>query len=287
MNWTSLLTLAHFSYLLLGAWVFQALERDAESSNRKQLQLEKLSFLSNYTCLDVHALETFVMVIVDAWLQGVNPAGNSSSPSNWDFCSSFFFAGTVVTTIGYGNLSPSTVPGQVFCVFFALCGIPLNLLVLQQLVRVAGHQLVRLEQAALSLLPDKRGAGVGVAALGVVLASGSLLLLVVPPLLFSYIEGWTTGEGLYFAFITLSTIGFGDYVVGAGSGQDYFSVYRALAGVWLIFALAWLALLLNQAARLLRQRPRSNPIEALPPEQRPHQPHNPSISPTPPPPTST
>lgn len=54
----------------------------------------------------------------------------------------------------------------------------------------------------------------GVAALGVVLASGTLLLLVVPPLLFSYIEGWTTGEGLYFAFITLSTIGFGDYVVG-------------------------------------------------------------------------
>lgn len=30
-------------------------------------------------------------------------------------------------------------------------------------------------------------------------------------------------------------------------------MYRALAGVWLIFALAWLALLLNQAARLLRQ----------------------------------
>lgn len=28
-------------------------------------------------------------------------------------------------------------------------------------------------------------------------------------------------------------------------------MYRGLAGVWLIFALAWLALLLNQAARLL------------------------------------
>lgn len=30
-------------------------------------------------------------------------------------------------------------------------------------------------------------------------------------------------------------------------------MYRALSGVWLIFALAWLALLLNQAARLLHQ----------------------------------
>lgn len=44
--------------------------------------------------------------------------------------------------------------------------------------------------------------------------TGSLLFLVIPPLLFSYMEGWTFGEGFYFAFITLSTIGFGDYVVG-------------------------------------------------------------------------
>ena len=27
-------------------------------------------------------------------------------------------------------------------------------------------------------------------------------------------EGWSYSEGIYFAFITLSTIGFGDYVVG-------------------------------------------------------------------------
>lgn len=46
------------------------------------------------------------------------------------------------------------------------------------------------------------------------LLGGSLLVLVAPPLLFSVVEGWSFGEGFYFAFITLSTIGFGDYVVG-------------------------------------------------------------------------
>lgn len=31
---------------------------------------------------------------------------------------------------------------------------------------------------------------------------------------FSHVEGWSFREGFYFAFVTLSTIGFGDYVVG-------------------------------------------------------------------------
>lgn len=39
---------------------------------------------------------------MEAWVKGVNPKGNSTNPSNWDFGSSFFFAGTVVTTIGKG-----------------------------------------------------------------------------------------------------------------------------------------------------------------------------------------
>lgn len=120
-----------------------------------------------------------VQVILDAWERGVNPSGNSTNPSNWDFCSSFFFAGTVVTTIGgcsssvtftcvfvamvlmpilsagYGNLSPSTVSGQVFCVFYALCGIPLNLAFLKQLGKFLTAHLGRLQKGALSLVPHK------------------------------------------------------------------------------------------------------------------------------------
>lgn len=41
-----------------------------------------------------------LQVLMEAWEKGVNPEGNSTNPSNWDFSNSFFFAGTVVTTIG-------------------------------------------------------------------------------------------------------------------------------------------------------------------------------------------
>lgn len=33
---------------------------------------------------------------------------------------------------GYGNMSPSSTAGQIFCVFFALFGIPLNVVVLNR-----------------------------------------------------------------------------------------------------------------------------------------------------------
>lgn len=49
------------------------------------------------------------------------------------------------------------------------------------------------------------------------LLSGLLLFLLLPPLLFSHMEGWNYMEGFYFAFVTLSTVGFGDYVIGERS----------------------------------------------------------------------
>lgn len=48
----------------------------------------------------------------------------------------------------------------------------------------------------------------------ITLLSGLLLFLLLPPLLFAHVEGWSYLEGFYFAFITLSTVGFGDYVIG-------------------------------------------------------------------------
>ncbi|KAJ8341009.1 hypothetical protein SKAU_G00333000 [Synaphobranchus kaupii] len=227
----------------------ERLEREAESNSRNHFQLEKLHFLKNYSCLDVPALEKFVQVILDAWEKGVNPSGNSTNPSNWDFSNSFFFAGTVVTTIGYGNLSPSTYSGQVFCVFYALCGIPLNLAFLNQVGKCLTLHLGRLERGVVSA--GKHRQWMEFLAVSCFLLMGSALFLVAPPLVFSYVEGWSYGEGFYYGFITLSTIGFGDYVVGTDPNKHYIPVYRALAGIWIFFGLAWLALIFNIGARVM------------------------------------
>lgn len=43
---------------------------------------------------------------------------------------------------------------------------------------------------------------------------GLFVHLLLPPLVFMSVEDWSYLEGLYFSFITLTTVGFGDYVAG-------------------------------------------------------------------------
>lgn len=62
ISWTPLLVLGYLFYLLLGAMVFQLLEKQAETHSRYQFHLEKLKFLQNYTCLERQALEQFIQV---------------------------------------------------------------------------------------------------------------------------------------------------------------------------------------------------------------------------------
>ena len=54
----------------------------------------------------------------------------SRNTPNWSFGQSFFFSGTVITTIGYGQQTPLSTPGRVFCMIYALVGIPFTLLLL-------------------------------------------------------------------------------------------------------------------------------------------------------------
>ncbi|KAM3932686.1 potassium channel subfamily K member 16-like [Leptodactylus fuscus] len=244
------LSLGYFMYLFLGAMMFQLLEKQAEANSRDKFQLAKLGFLQNYTCLDAGAIEQFVQIIMEAWEKGLNPKGNATNPSNWDFSNSFFFAGTVITTIGYGNLYPSTMAGQVFCVFYALFGIPLNVAFLNQIGKGLNTHLLALGRCT----QEPEGSGVmKMVVMGLFLTTGSLLFLVFPPMIFSYVEGWSYGEGFYFAFITLSTIGFGDYVLGTDPNKHYISIYRSLAALWIIFGLAWLAMVFNLVAEMVEK----------------------------------
>uniref|UniRef100_A0A8C0IS24 Potassium channel domain-containing protein n=1 Tax=Chelonoidis abingdonii TaxID=106734 RepID=A0A8C0IS24_CHEAB len=246
---TGLLVVSYTIYLLLGAIVFRALEKNAELEQKRAVIQMKEAFLQNFAHLTVADVEQFVKVrdAAAAWdvQRGIYPVGNESQTevSNWDLSNSFFFVGAMVSTIGYGTQCPKTVAGQIFCVFFASFGIPLTIVFLHRVTHASRAHTSALKRAPWRLWPQWRLRLF--LTLLFFLVMGILVFLCLPSVVFQVVEGWSYSEGFYFAFITLSTIGFGDYVVGKQPDGNYPSYYRSLVAIWIIFGLAWIALLFN------------------------------------------
>ncbi|XP_053919609.1 potassium channel subfamily K member 17 isoform X1 [Cuculus canorus] len=192
-----------------------------------------------YSCLKGGCREG----IIQAYKGGITLQGNTTNLGRWDFTGSFFFSISAVTTIGYGNLSPSTVAGRIFCILFALFGIPLNLVLLNEIGQLMLLGVQRCAHRLEEVFHWQKKASFLVKTCALV--TGLLLFLLLPPLLFSDKEGWSYEEGFYYSFVTLSTIGFGDYVIGMNPDRTYPGWYKNVISLWILFGMAWLALVIK------------------------------------------
>ncbi|XP_060772174.1 potassium channel subfamily K member 5b isoform X2 [Neoarius graeffei] len=171
--------------------------------------------------------------------QGVTITGEK--PYNpWVWQNAIIFAATIITTIGYGQVAPKTIGGRVFCIVFGLCGIPLCFTWISELGTFFGSRTKRLSQALLHRQFSVKK--VQFICTTLFLLWGLLFHLLIPPFFFMCVEQWTYLEGLYFCFITLTTVGFGDYVAGVNTGVDYQAPYRFCVELWIYMGLAWLSL---------------------------------------------
>ncbi|XP_041614502.1 potassium channel subfamily K member 5 isoform X3 [Vulpes vulpes] len=153
------------------------------------------------------------------------------------------FAATVITTIGYGNVAPKTPAGRLFCVFYGLFGVPLCLTWISALGKFFGGRAKRLGQFLTKRGVSLRQAQITCTAIFIVW--GVLVHLVIPPFVFMVTEEWDYIEGLYYSFITISTIGFGDFVAGVNPSANYHALYRYFVELWIYLGLAWLSLFVN------------------------------------------
>uniref|UniRef100_A0A668A721 Potassium channel, subfamily K, member 2b n=1 Tax=Myripristis murdjan TaxID=586833 RepID=A0A668A721_9TELE len=235
-------------YLIIGATVFRALEQPHESSQKLAILAEKLDFLAVHACVNSSELEDLVKQVVSAIRAGVNPSGNSSNQTSlWDLSSSFFFAGTVITTIGFGNISPHTEGGRIFCMIYALLGIPLFGFLLagvgDQLGTIFGKGIAKVEKMIVKWKVSQTK--IRVISTVLFILFGCLIFVTLPVIIFKNIEGWSTLESIYFVVITLTTIGFGDFVAGEKESPEYLDYYKPVVLIWILVGLAYFAAVLS------------------------------------------
>ncbi|XP_055495717.1 potassium channel subfamily K member 2 isoform X2 [Leucoraja erinacea] len=211
-------------YLIIGATVFRALEQPTESSQKTAIIMQKLEFLEKNICVNSHELELLIQML-----------------SNLQCFSSIF------SFVGFGKISPNTVGGKVFCIIYALLGIPLFGFLLagvgDQLGTIFGKGTAKVEDIFLKWKISQTK--IRVISTCLFILFGCVLFVVIPAMIFKHIEGWTAMESIYFAVITLTTIGFGDYVAGESSDKEYLDWYKPAVWFWILVGLAYFAAVLS------------------------------------------
>ena len=163
-------------------------------------------------------------------------------PDKWHFFDSFLFSLITITTIGYGNQTPQTASGQMFCVVYSIFGIPLIGFFVYYWTKGINHfdtlhfrKLFRSSRSTANLhshannedgdvdpnsvisvddpARKKRRRTSKLLRIWIKVLTFFLFWYILPSTIFYFGEhgNWKWENAFYFCFITLSTIGFGDY----------------------------------------------------------------------------
>ncbi|XP_012161088.1 potassium channel subfamily K member 1 [Ceratitis capitata] len=226
-------------YLAIGSVCFRIVETPVEEELRSAVRVLRANFLQKYPQLLDDDLEEFLKAVITANDRGISPLRNATNEMNWSFGQAFFFSSTVITTIGYGHVTPLSQTGKIFCIIYAAIGIPLTLVLLSAMV----ERLLVPASWLLGTLNSKLGHlyqpfNIRLLHLSIVAVLVIILLFAIPTAIFAYIEPtWGALDAFYYCFISLTTIGLGDYIPGEGVTIDNRSMYKIFISAYLVCGL--------------------------------------------------
>ncbi|KYM95198.1 Two pore potassium channel protein sup-9 [Cyphomyrmex costatus] len=260
------------TYLLVGAAIFDVLESETEKLRKEALDAIEKMVIRKYNISedDFKIMETVVLKTEP------HKAGQQ-----WKFAGAFYYATTVLTTIGtchvtttallsicienlwktvkifftfilhfiyiagYGHSTPTTIYGKLFTMCYAIIGIPLGLVMFQSIgerVNKFSSVVIRNVKTVLNC----RNVQASEINLICVVTTLSCMTIAGGAAAFSRYEGWSYFDSIYYCFITLTTIGFGDMVaLQKDNALNKKPEYVMFALIFILFGLAIVAASLN------------------------------------------
>ncbi|XP_011872544.1 PREDICTED: open rectifier potassium channel protein 1 [Vollenhovia emeryi] len=275
-QWLALLLL-FLTYLTLGATIFYFIESYYENQKIKREKIERREInellRDHYAPSEDHSEEEILLKLTEYCGKPFNYTEDEVVHRQWDYYNSFYFAYTVVSTIGYGNLAPTNTLSRILMIFYGLIGIPMNGILLTQLGEFFSRVFIRAyrkyksykqRQSVLNDYPSKKTIPSETrktmrlaAQIFLYLTPGFIVFIFFPAILFSHYERWSYDQSVYYAFVTLTTIGFGDLVAGQdntkGSGP-FFIMYKIFLICWISFGLGYIVMIMTFIARGMRSK---------------------------------
>lgn len=248
-----LLTVIYGGYLVIGGAILMKTEGPIEKELKEDLLNLRNEFLKQHPCITEKELEHFIISVVNARDQGIVVTKNfTNTNSKWDLGESVFYATTLITTIGYGHLTPQSTFGKAFSMIYSLVGIPLTLIFLA----VYSERLMSPIMKGLRYLTSRLSAiwnpfYIHLTHIGIVGMILVVFFFLIPAAIFYYLEPkWSYFDCVYFCYISLTTIGLGDLVPGESFGHEYHFLYKAGASIYLLIGLTFMVMFLALIAEV-------------------------------------
>ncbi|OAF68400.1 Potassium channel subfamily K member 1 [Intoshia linei] len=256
----------YFVYLLACTGVFIIIEGNVETETRKLLLKHKKDFYKKIQHnVSLIELDNFLIVVERSCESGVSAIGNLASFKEkvWTFGNSLFFSTSLFTTVGYGYTSPLSGSGKIVCIFFAITGIPLTIMLITGVVDrllLLSRQCLRLTVFVLDFIvrkcrnSDEKDYVIKekiylVSKISHIVVSSLFIIffsVLLPAIIFSFVEfEWTYIDALYYCIITITTVGLGDFIPGdsvKNASSDAIELYRVLTSIYIILGICLISL---------------------------------------------
>ncbi|XP_067947496.1 potassium channel subfamily K member 16-like [Watersipora subatra] len=259
-KWLAMLLPIFLLYITIGGIIFHFIEHPYSKKtvasnldridNAVVLDLDWIDMvLANNSCINAEEIAVIKKTIKRNFAENAAELQEMS----WDITSSMFFSATIVTTIGYGNISPMTRGGRIFAVFYSIFGISLFILTFGEMgIRLREFSQRLSKRISVRIQNERLKAAVGPM---IVSTAGYLIFSIGAAVVFSKYEGWLFSDSVYYTFITLTTIGLGDFYPSSSTEWNHLATdifYRVFVIIWIIGGLVWMAFIISAISNMLR-----------------------------------